>query len=263
MSVGYSPSHLWRAHWPELRRKLEEAVTAGAARHPSGKATVWFRADDVGIPGRQSAEMFAVFRRHSVPLAPAVVPIWLNESRWDILRDQAGEPTHLWHWHQHGYRHTNHEKDGRKYEFGPSRNAFIHQVEITRGRRKLTCIMGEALLPAFTPPWNRMCDDALTSLPQCGITAVSRYVKAKEPCPSGVKDVPVRIDLHTRKDMDSSRDQSALLQEITAGLSEGVCGFMLHHQRMNRRALTFLDTLLHVLSHHRAVSICGLGDLLI
>ena len=61
--------------------------------------------------------------------------------------------------HQHGLAHVNHEPDGRKFEFGPSRTHEEQRADIEAGRRLLAERLGDAVEPIFTPPWNRCTRD--------------------------------------------------------------------------------------------------------
>jgi hypothetical protein len=245
---------------PRLERALHRAAEVRSAGPP---ATVWFRADDIGVPGRRFQRMLEIFTTHQVPLAPALVPSWLTAARWEGLQHQGCAGAHLWGWHQHGWRHLNHEPAGKKQEFGPARTPAALKSDLARGRRRLEAILGEAFLPLFTPPWNRCSGEALTQLQALGFQAVSRSSGAKPPSPEGFPDLPVNVDLHTRKATGAKTDWAALLDELETALSGGWCGIMLHHQRMNGAAFDFLDILLQhmvIQQHFRIVHLRTLLD---
>ncbi len=227
---------------------------------PNGSACkplVFFRADDIGAPGIRFTRMMKLFTRNRIPLCLATVPAWLTKPRWKSLLAQAGPHPDLWCWHQHGWRHANHEPSGKKGEFGHSRNQRDIHADITRGKQRLEAIMGRHFYPAFTPPWNRCSSNALDSLNKSGFRAVSRTPACQPAAPNGLPDIPVSVDLHTRKETDPQAGRKALFAELEQSLAGGLCGIMIHHQRMNEPAFDFLDTLLSSISrcrHIRAVS---------
>jgi hypothetical protein len=233
------------AQW---QRPDPEAETAflGLLRHHPDPAPLFFRADDVGAPGANFARMAGLFRRHRVPLALAVVPCWLTRDRWRALREACGDG--LWTWHQHGWRHVNHEPHGKKQEFGPARPDADKARDMARGRERLAGIMDRAFTPVFTPPWNRMDAGALAAARELGYAAVSRHVGEREALAEGLRDIPVAVDLHTGREADPARAWRTLGAALQAGLDAepggAPCGIMLHHQRMNHAAFAFLDRLL-------------------
>ena len=100
--------------------------------------------------------------------------------------------------------------------------------------------------------------DALSEL---GYRALSRSRNAKPPAPAGLPDIQVNVDLHTRKEADPALSMEKLLSELRSGLSEGLCGIMIHHQLMNRRAFDFLDRLLSELSENPKIEITSMATL--
>lgn len=266
MYVKTIVSPLWKSRWPGgeagLARDLARAVERGV-RHAKGRQTIaWFRADDVAIPGRRNKAMFDAFRAHGAPLSPALVPAWVSADRWAGLLEQAGGDSPLWAWHQHGYKHANHEPPGsRKCEFGDSVPYAAALAALQKGKAKLERVCGASFRPLFTPPWNRTSEHALAALAEAGFRAVSRYVLARPRCPEALPDFPVFVDLHTRPDPDRAADRTRILREISTGLALGQCGIMLHHQRMNGRAEEFLHALLAALVAAPGVGLTHLGGL--
>lgn len=240
MIVKTTVSALWRAPQPlfdDGLRRLEELL---AAAGPG--AQVFFRADDVAAPGEACARMLETFARHGLPLHLAVTPAWLTPARWDVLRRLAGDGDQ-WCWHQHGWRHVNHQRAGRKGEFGDERDIEAKRTDLARGRERLESIMGERFSPVFTPPWNRFDAQTALLLREAGYVAVSRWTGAQRavPTPPGLPDIPVNADLHTRREADPAAGMDGLLREVEGALAAGRLGFMLHHQRMNDAAFVFLD----------------------
>lgn len=226
---------------------LRVAIEKGLAKG-SGEAKVFFRADDIGVPGKQFSRLIKLFQDHKLPLCMAVVPTWLTTARFDTLQLLTGKNASQWCWHQHGWLHRNHETEGKKQEFGPGRSATKQLTDLKNGQERLTDIMGNAFSPFFTPPWNRCSIDTLQGLQNLGFQAVSRSLNAKPVTLSNLPDLQVNIDLHTRKESDPERSLQNLLLELEQGISSGTGGIMIHHQRMNQASFVFLELLLNVIA---------------
>lgn len=247
--------------WQEVPMDIGGRVTAILERHPA--ATVFFRADDVAIPSTKQDLLLDLFARNDSPLCAAIVPAWFSGARWDALCRQVQGKQHLFAWHQHGWNHHNHQPAGeKKQEFGPAATLLHKRQNITRGRDKLLDILGDHFLPVFTPPWNRIDQDSMLILKELGFLAISRYRGAKLPPPPGLPDLPVNVDLHTRKEASGAAGWQALLSELDQALATGIAGLMIHHQRMNGAAFAFLDGLLSSLRKQPGIRLCHYGQLL-
>lgn len=142
-------SPLWQAE-ASLLREYEVRIAAVLNEAPNG-TEIFFRADDIGAPGEHCLTMMSLFREHGVPLHMAVTPAWLTEARWVVLRQWGGDEG-LFIWHQHGWRHVNHQRSGKKGEFGADRTKVAKKADLAKGRAKLEAIMGDEFSPLFTPP---------------------------------------------------------------------------------------------------------------
>jgi hypothetical protein len=248
----YIPSPLWQDPPRDGLKRLSILIERLAAEGVTAK--IWFRADDIALPGQLYGQMLDAFRAHDAPLALAVVPTWLP-MRFTAFSTQTGLDNPLWCLHQHGFRHVNHEPSGKKHEFGPTRPAEAKAKDIQRGRGLLEDRLGTAFFPMFTPPWNR-CDAAtLDTLRDQGFKAVSRTPGATPLPPPGLDELRVNVDLHTRKEPDAEASFAALLGELENALRNGFAGVMLHHQRMNPAALSFLNALLTGLKSSRSFTL--------
>jgi len=236
-------------------------VTAGLAECRLPFPRVFFRADDIGAPGANFERMMRLFARAGVPLALAVVPAWLTPARWRALRETEKEARELWCWHQHGWRHVNHAPDGKKQEFGSGRGIDRIRRDLDLGTARLRAVMEEDFCPGFTPPWNRCGAAALEALSRAGFLFVSRGKGARPPAPVGLPDFSVNVDLHTRKEAAAEEGWDHLFAEIEAGIAGGLCGVMIHHQRMNDGAFDFLALLLEVLGGRGRLEQAHLGHL--
>ena len=238
-------SKIWNHDNRDLKMDLDRCLTAALATTGSqSPIPVFFRADDVAVPGKQFRELVNVFSRYQVPLSMSVVPAWLTTARWKGIERLCRRDQHLWCFYQHGWRHINHELSGKKQEFGSARPLSVIEHDLMRGCERLMSLMRDAFFPAFTPPWNRCSKEALTVLSTSGCRAISRSRGASPPAPEGMPDFQVNVDLHTRKDPTTALGWKNLYTELATGIGDGFCGIMIHHQRMNDNALAFLEELL-------------------
>lgn len=262
MIVKKTPSSLWKVRNPDFAPLLREALAKGLDRAPNRKCTIFFRADDIAVPGNMFADMISLFQKHHMPLCPALVPTWLSATRWAGLMELCGSTPELWAWHQHGWRHVNHETEGKNQEFGPGYPEEKKRNDLSRGMARIMELAGEKFVPVFTPPWNRMDTVAMDILGELGFRGISRSRNAKPAAPESLPDFQVNVDLHTRKEPNAQDSMLNLLDEVTESVSTGMCGMMLHHQRMNRTALEGLDVLLGVVAETRELEAVHFGGLL-
>jgi len=255
-------SKIWQHGDRDLKMDLDRCLTAAVTTAGSrALIPVFFRADDVAVPGKRFRELVDVFSRYQVPLSMSVVPAWLTTARWKGIERLCRRDQHLWCFYQHGWRHMNHELSGKKQEFGPARPLSVIEYDLMRGRERLMSLMRDAFFPAFTPPWNRCSNETLVLLQESGCTALSRSRGAYPPAPTGMPDFQVNVDLHTRKEPTAALGWKNLYAELGAGIAGGFCGIMIHHQRMNDNALAFLEELLARMAGMDAFHFCHLKDL--
>jgi hypothetical protein len=256
-----SPPHsMWRrvpAGAAAKAAALTEKRPAPGAEKP---VALFFRADDIGVPGKSLERLTALFIRMRMPVAYATVPAWLTAHRWRAIRPPNASANSLICWHQHGFRHVNHESTGKKSEFGHTRDISAIARDINRGKARLETIMGSDFTPIFTPPWNRLSEDTLEVLVTNGFSAVSRSDGEKPPTPPGLADVSINVDLHTRREFSAQTAWEGLFREFSAGGNRRFCGVMIHHRRMNDDAFTFLADLLAAVKKNSGIRVVDLPE---
>ena len=260
MIVKHTVSSLWTRPFPDLAARVEEAIHKGLGQASSKTNTVFFRADDIGAPGKTFTQMIHLFQKHAVPLNLAVVPTWLTPTRWATLQKSCDTTPHLWNWHQHGWRHINHEPAGKNQEFGPARTRGEKYRDLSRGQAHLQKLLADAFIPVFTPPWNRMDQEGLDIVQERGFKAVSRDKNAVPT--TDLPDFQITIDLHITKETEPLAALQAMLNALEKDIAAGHCGVMLHHQRMNRFALEGLDQLLAVVANTPGVQVKGFREMI-
>ena len=248
--MQHTVSSIWQRRLPsDIVARTERCVAAGCEQKSQrGEALVFFRADDIAAPGNQFSRLLKLFAQYRVPLCLAVVPAWITKPRWLALNYLAQPAAFSWCWHQHGWRHINHEVEGKKQEFGPSRSRADLEHDIRRGRQRLENLMGRDFYPVFTPPWNRCDDKTLDVLKDLGFAGISRSRGVGERLPTELPSFDINVDLHTRKEGTPVRGWHNLFVELQQALASGCCGIMIHHQRMNPFAFDFLEVLIRTLA---------------
>ena len=215
-----------------LRAALDEAP-----------ATFFFRDDDAGWCDDRLRLVLAVFDRHAAPLDLAVIPCSLRLRLARELRSRRGT-TGL---HQHGFAHANHEREGRKCEFGPSRSEPEQRRSIERGRYLIEQLLEGPVDPIFTPPWNRCTDATGRALVAAGFRVLSRESRAPTLGLDGLDELSVHVDwfAHRRGVRLTAAELGQLLAAETR--SGRLVGVMLHHAVTDGDDLRRLDELLGVL----------------
>ena len=211
---GYRPRQcapIWQSPVEGWQDKLALALKRAPGNH---QPVVFFRADDIGAGGRAFETMCRIFRENGVPLGMAVVPAWLSDVRKVQLFQSAPLDEPFWGWHQHGWRHVNWQRTGKKSEFGEHRPFEKQWRDIWQGQQKMLDIFGERFIQVFTPPWNRLSNPTLRIVQDLGFKGVSltgTFPRNLKP-PIVLSNLRIQVDLHTRKAKDGSADFGALLK---------------------------------------------------
>ena len=253
---------LWRRLPPDFDTLIADCIHAGG-NSADGKdaGCIFFRADDVAVPGRQFSRMMKLFATYGVPLSLAVVPAALTRPRWQYLNGFEKTNPGRWCWHQHGWRHVNHETEGKKQEFGGSRAAAAIRRDLEQGKNRLVRVMGDHFYPVFTPPWNRCSRRTLELIKELGYAAVSRSSGSTISPPDGLPDYYVNVDLHTRKEKRPAEGWKNLFAELKQAFAQKHCGIMIHHRMMNDAAFDFLELLLRKLAESPDLQLVNFKDL--
>ena len=254
-------AQLYRIATDTALKQVGETISSALSDMPPGAVIpTFFRADDIGVISKNFVNLLAIFEKHDMPLGLAVVPVWLTPSRWEAIRNYSDPCRHLWCWHQHGWKHTNHEAVGKKNEFGASRADHAIRSDLIRGKKRLETLLGADFLPCFTPPWNRCSGRTLDVLAQLAFHGISRS-GGEQRDPSPLPDCFINVDLHTRKEPDPVASLKGLCSECGRAIKDRHLGIMIHHQRMNDAAFCFLDTLLGSLGQQSRLHLADMRDL--
>ncbi len=237
-----------------LRPFLESLETQGTPKR------VFLRDDDVDVDEETLRDLLDIILANDVPMNLEIIPATLDEAGTRLLKEIKRSHPRLVEFHQHGWRHINHQPEGqgKKCEFGPARS-FAQQLEdIAAGKALLEEVFTERFVPVFTPPWNRCTEDTFRVLDELGFKALSRDAGAS-PRPERYHfvEVPITLDLYRWKGDTRLRPIEDIVADLVEQLQrDDPVGLMLHHKVMDVRAFSFLDTLLGELTRCRAITFC-------
>jgi hypothetical protein len=237
-------------------REFEAALDAVALE---GKAIrVWWRDDDAGRDHPRLERLLELAERRGLPLALAVVPVWLDEGAQARIAASA-QASVL----QHGFAHRNHAPAGEKScELGGRAIAAI-EAELAQGQATLVDAFGAAFLAVLVPPWNRLDGQLIGRLTACGFCGLSTYgARQASEAAAGLIQVNSHLD---PIDWHGGRlfvgEVAALGRLISVLDPDEPIGILSHHLAMDEPGWRFLDQLLGMLAAHPAAMLCSAVDL--
>lgn len=226
----------------DLRRALD------AATRP---VDFFFRDDDAGWCDARLFALLDLFERYRLPIDVAAIPRAMTASLASELRARTAAAPERLAVHQHGFAHVNHELEGRKCEFGPSRPRELQRQDIEAGRGILFEEHGLHAGDIFTPPWNRCTEATGEALRESGFSVLSRDATARPLGVAGLCELPVRVDWFARrKGVRLNPEELGALLAETASAHASPAGVMFHHELMDEGELTRASELLALLAAH-------------
>ena len=207
------------------------------------------RDDDAGWDDDGLARLLDRCAAHDVHIDIAVIPVELDRKLAATLCARAA--TGLVHLHQHGFRHVNHENNGRKYEFGPSRSHDQQLADIAEGRALIDEHLHPYVDSVFTPPWNRCTEETAAALANLGFNILSRDRSAEPFGRNDLAEVPVTIDWFAKKKGEPLTREAIgrqIADQVAAG--DAPVGVMLHHAVTDDENLASIDELLALIADH-------------
>jgi hypothetical protein len=232
-----------------MRPLIEPVLDALPAR-----VDVFIRDDDAGWNDAHLLALLDATERCGAPIDLAAIPHAMSRGLARELRARITGAPALVGVHQHGSTHLNHESEGRKCEFGASRDARTQRDDLARGQAQLREHFGELLLPIFTPPWNRCTEATPALLAELGFAALSRDRGAK-PAQHELQEVPVDLDWSRHwREGGAPALVAAFTHTLRQRAADGqVFGLMLHHAVMARDELMALEGVLIMMARHPRV----------
>ncbi len=215
---------------------------------------VFFRDDDVDEDEASLRRLLELFLRREIPINLGVIPGRLTAAGVELLKQFVSAEPALIELNQHGWRHLNHEREGRKCEFGPSRTYAEQLSDIAQGQARMTEAFGPHWSPVFIPPWNRCVEDTYRALDQLGFRALSAKQGGSVVTGYRFKEISITVDLFNWRGGASLKPAEEIVDELIAQLArQQTIGVMLHHKVMDERAFAFLESLLDALATHPTI----------
>ncbi len=215
------------------------------------KIDLFLRDDDVGTDEETLQQLFDITLAHYVPLNLEIIPGALTDAGIKLLDHHKHLHPNLFELNQHGWLHRNHEKEGKKCEFGISRTFDQQWEDISKGKALLEKIFGEKFYPVFTPPWNRCTDETYHVLDRLGFQVFSKDKGDRPVAGFGFKEISTTLDLYRWKGGASMKSPDEIVESLAIQMrGRGPIGLLLHHKVMTEEAFAFLDALLGALCRY-------------
>ena len=165
------------------------------------RVDIWWRDDDLEAPSHSLENMISV--SDNINLAPllAVVPAKASEQLVKLLNQCKVNIA------MHGLHHYNYEPLTRKKaEFGSFRPIEAQWKDLKTGIHQLDQLFGDLFLKCFVPPWNRINNELIKSLPSFGISSLSTFASRKQATP-----VPGLLQINTHVDVIDWKEEQVFI----------------------------------------------------
>ena len=157
---------------------------------------IFFRNDDVDDDEPQLRRLLRLFRERNTPINLGVIPGRLTAECAEFLAGAVDAAPALLELNQHGWLHQNHEREGRKCEFGASRNYAEQLADVMRGRARMTDAFGPKWFPVFIPPWNRCTEETLRAIDHLGFRALSAKQGSSVATGYRFEEISITLDVY-------------------------------------------------------------------
>jgi peptidoglycan/xylan/chitin deacetylase (PgdA/CDA1 family) len=163
---------------------------------------------------------------------------------------------------QHGWRHADHARSGKKSEYPPTRISSDVITELVDGQARLASLFGARALPIFVPPWNRFAPEFARLLPEAGLKALSVMAPTHWPgLPAEILSVDVHVDPIAWREHRGFAGTDAVLgplvgemrtRRMTHRWQPGAIGILTHHLIMDDLTADFIERLSAFIRGHAA-----------
>lgn len=232
----------------ELNSRLEQSQGENKLLH------IFFRDDDVDEDEPSLERLLNLFLSRDVPINLGVIPGRLTDKAVRTLSRQRSSFPNVIALNQHGWKHINHERNGKKCEFGASRT-FSEQLEdIASGQARMSEAFGDDFYPAFIPPWNRCTKETYRVLDHLGFLVLSKNLSDTPSSGYKFRECSITLDLYRWRGGASLRPPKEIVRDLVLQIGQmNTIGIMLHHKIMNDEAFLFLDLLIETLRRYPIV----------
>ncbi|MBO0724709.1 MAG: hypothetical protein J2P52_03835 [Blastocatellia bacterium] len=222
-----------------------------ALARQTAPARIFFRDDDVDEDEAPLRRLLRFFLERNTPVNLGVIPGRLTAACAELLARSLGGAPALLELNQHGWRHDNHEREGRKCEFGASRTYAEQLADITQGRARMNEAFGPTWFPVFIPPWNRCTEETRRAIDHLGFRALSAKQGRSVATGYRFEEISITLDLYRWNGGARLKAPEEIIDELIVQLSRRqTIGVVLHHKVMDEQAFSFLGSLLDTLAAH-------------
>ena len=149
--------------WSPLKAELSLWRRAGLA------LPLWWRDDDAVANTPALTRLAALSSEVALPVYVAVIPDLIEPTLAPAIAQAPNLFPVI-----HGWRHIRHAPEGAKNaEFGHDRDGA--ENELTQAYQRMEKEFGQALVPLFVPPWNRLAAQFLPALTAAGYRGFSTF----------------------------------------------------------------------------------------
>ena len=238
--------------WSDLRDELDAWQDAGRT------ASFWWRDDDATAPTPALDRLAGLAREHAVTVGLAVIPALAQPSLAPWLESERAEVL------QHGWDHGNHAAHGQKRaELGAHRAPDVAAAELSKGFARLRELAGARYLPVLVPPWNRIDEAVISTLPSVGFRGLSTFGPRRAAAAApGIGQTNCHVDVVDWRGGRGfvGRDRAvaaavahlAARRELSADPAEPT-GLLTHHAVHEESTWTFIDRFMALTKPHPAV----------
>ena len=238
--------------WSDLRDELDAWQDAGRT------ASFWWRDDDATAPTPALDRLAGLAREHAVTVGLAVIPALAQPSLAPWLESERAEVL------QHGWDHGNHAAHGQKRaELGAHRAPDVAAAELSKGFARLRELAGARFLPVLVPPWNRIDEAVISTLPSVGFRGLSTFGPRRAAAAApGIGQTNCHVDVVDwrggRGFVGRDRALAAVVahlaarRELSADPAEPT-GLLTHHAVHEESTWTFIDRFIERTQRHPAV----------
>ena len=222
-----------------LRQFLDAKEAEGQDLH------LFLRDDDVDVDEDSLKQLLDLALARDVPMNLEIIPGRLTPAGTATLKNTLRADHALLSLNQHGWMHSNHELEGRKCEFGPSRSFMQQLNDIAQGKAILESTFEELFYPAFTPPWNRCTTDTYQALDELGFQVFSKDRGKDHLTEYRFTEISTTLDLYSWKEGARMKSPDKIVHALIEQLAAlPIVGLLLHHKVMTTEAFRFLDQIL-------------------
>ncbi|HZF39321.1 MAG TPA: hypothetical protein VE715_10880 [Blastocatellia bacterium] len=231
-----------------------ESLKSALREQQAASLRLFFRDDDVDEDGAPLRRLLRLFLERNTPINLGVIPGRLTSACVELLAASVGAAPALLELNQHGWRHINHEREGRKCEFGASRTYAEQLADIAQGQSRMTEAFGPNWFPVFIPPWNRCTEETRRAIDHLDFRALSARRGISAETGYRFEEISITLDLYRWNGGARMKSPEEIVDELIAQLSrQHTIGVALHHKVMDEHAFSFLGSLLDTLAAHPAV----------